>query len=258
MHLTGLTGDMMVPRKLAFAVAVVAVLVGTTWTSHAQDEDETPVEDVVDAATSEDAIPNAADPDADGAADADAAGDAGDGATTQPVERVVTPINPLSLKWLTRRLESVSSRSKQIRAKVDLLKDAVLRGGGSAQATVVHLNQMGSQFRLVQLSYTIDGTQVFSQRDAEGSLYDKKRIDILSGPIAPGNHTISVVMVYRGHGYGPFKYLNKQEFTVRGSKTFTTVEGLGVAVDVLGFERKNVPLEQRPTVSFKISKPEKN
>ncbi len=257
MHLTGLTGDMMVPRKLAFAVAVVAVLVGTTWTSHAQDEDEAPVEDVADDATDVDAEAGAADAEAD-AADADAAGEAGDGAATQPVERVVTPINPLSLKWLTRRLESVSSRSKQIRAKVDLLKDAVLRGGGSAQATVVHLNQMGSQFRLVQLSYTIDGTQVFSQRDAEGSLYDKKRIDILSGPIAPGNHTISVVMVYRGHGYGPFKYLNKQEFTVRGSKTFTTVEGLGVAVDVLGFERKNVPLEQRPTVSFKISKPEKN
>jgi hypothetical protein len=164
-------------------------------------------------------------------------------------------VNPLSLRMLARRLDSIKATGDRLRARVDLLKDAVLEGGKSASTAITHINRMGGQFRLTRLVYTLDGTQVFSERDDDGSLYEKKTIDILSGPIAPGNHTIAVTMTYRGHGYGPFKYLNKQTFTVKGNETFKAVEGKSIKVDALAFERKNVPLEQQPAVSFKVSKP---
>lgn len=174
----------------------------------------------------------------------------------EPVEPKKTSfVGQLSLRGLARRLDGIRSRGEHLKARVDLLKEAVLRGGKSASATIVHRNKMGNQFRLTQLSFTIDGIRVFSQRDASGALHEKKTIDILSGPISPGTHTIAVQITYRGHGYGPFKYLNKQTFTVNGRQKFKAVAGKTISVDVLGYERKDVPLEDRPAVSFKVSKP---
>lgn len=160
----------------------------------------------------------------------------------------------LSLSALRRRLEEIRGRTQQTRARVTLLKDAVLRGGPSGTAEVVHRSKMGDQFRLTTLTYTIDGTRVFSQHDESGVLSDRREIDILTGPVAPGSHTVGVEMVYRGHGYGPFKYLNKQTFTVDGSETFNAKKGETVRVEVLGYEREDVPLEQRPAITIKVSR----
>ena len=85
---------------------------------------------------------------------------------------------------------------------------------------------MGSSFRLIRLVYALDGTQVFARsEDTSPNLYKTKSFDILTGPISPGSHSISALAVYRGHGYGVFKYLNKYTFTVRASHTFTAAEG---------------------------------
>lgn len=197
-----------------------------------------------------DSEPPADEPSAD---DADEAPDRGAIPVAEPAEPFV---GAFSLRGLAGRLDAIQSRAEQVRARVDLLKEAVLRGGKSASAVITHRNKMGNQFRITQLTFTVDGIRVFSQRDDTGSLHEKKEIDILSGPISPGNHTISVQINYRGHGYGPFKYLNKQTFTVKGSQTFKAVAGKAISVDVLGYERKDVPLEERPAVSFKVSSPE--
>jgi len=69
-----------------------------------------------------------------------------------------------------------------------------------------------------------------------------------------GQHTLVVQVVYRGHGYGPFKYLNRQTFPVRKSHIFAASEGETVRVEIQGFERKDVPLEQKPTISFRESR----
>jgi hypothetical protein len=166
-------------------------------------------------------------------------------ATTAPV------IDRMSVQGVTVRLESLRARGDRLRARINMLKDAVLRGGRSANASIVHINKMGSQFRLSSLTYTIDGVRVMAQRNTGGELEDKKSISVLSGPIAPGKHTVAVEIVYRGHGYGPFKYLSKQTFEVRGSHIFTAKEGKTVRIEVLGFERADAALPERPSVSFK-------
>ena len=57
-------------------------------------------------------------------------------------------------------------------------------GGVGAQATLVHVNKMGSSFRLTRLVYALDGTQIFSRsEETSPNLYKSKSFDILTGPI---------------------------------------------------------------------------
>jgi hypothetical protein len=162
------------------------------------------------------------------------------------------PVN-LRLRRLEQQVQALKERAWRAKARVGMLKEAVLGGGIGAQATIVHTDKMGSSFRLSRLVYALDGTQVFAR--AGDDLYRTKTFDVLTGPIAPGSHTISVLAVYRGHGYGVFNYLNKYTFTVRSSHTFTAAEGKATRIEVVGFERGGVttPLENRPAIDFKVS-----
>ncbi len=164
------------------------------------------------------------------------------------------PIN-LRLRQLEQRVQALKERAWRAKARVGMLKEAVLGGGIGANATIVHKNKMGSSFRLVKLVYALDGTQIFTRSDDGEGLFKQKSIDVLTGPVAPGSHTISVYAAYRGHGYGVFKYLNKYQFKVRSSHTFTASEGKATRIEVVGFEKGGVttPLEKRPAIDFKVS-----
>jgi hypothetical protein len=137
-----------------------------------------------------------------------------------------------------------------------MLKEAVLGGGTGARAGIVHENQMGGAFRLVRLVYSLDGTEIFSRADdGNGSLYKQTSIDVLTGPIAPGSHTLSVLAEYHGHGYGVFNYMNQYTFKVRGSHTFMAAEGKATSLHVIAHEKGGVstPVDQKPTLDFRVS-----
>jgi hypothetical protein len=172
---------------------------------------------------------------------------AGEGGETAPA---------LRLRRLEQRVQALKERAWRAKARVGILKEDALGGGVGAQATIIHQNKMGSSFRLTKLVYAVDGAQVFARSDdAAESLYKTKTFDILNGPIAPGSHTISVVAVYRGHGYGVFKYLDKYTFTAKSSHTFTVDEGKTVKVEATGYEKggPNTPMEKRPDIKFSTS-----
>jgi len=121
---------------------------------------------------------------------------------------------------------------------------------------------MGASFRLVKLIYSLDGTQVFSRTDDTAeNLYKTKGFDVFAGPISPGNHTLSSVATYRGHGYGVFEYLSKYTFTARGNQGFIAGEGKIAKVDCRGFEKggPTTPLEKRASIECKVTQvaPEK-
>ena len=171
------------------------------------------------------------------------------------VDNEAVPVN-IRLRRLEQRVEALKERAWRAKARVGMLKESVLGGGIGAQATLVHVNKMGSSYRLVKLVYALDGTQIFARNDdSAASLYKSKSLDILTGPISPGSHTISVIAVYKGHGYGVFKYLNKYTFTVRSSHTFTAQEGKATRIEAVGFEKggKTTRLEDRPAIDFKVT-----
>jgi len=179
----------------------------------------------------------------------------GSASDATPVDNEAVPVN-IRLRRLEQRVEALKERAWRAKARVGMLKESVLGGGVGAQATLVHENKMGSSYRLTKLVYALDGTQIFSRAD-EGAqnLYKTKSFDILTGPIAPGSHTISVIAVYQGHGYGVFKYLDKYTFTVRSSHTFTAEEGKATRIEAVGFEKggSTTRLEDRPAIDFKVT-----
>jgi hypothetical protein len=195
------------------------------------------------------------DPAADAAAQAAVpAGDAQAPPEPAPEELEAMPDN-LRLRRLEQRVQELKERAWRTKARVSMLEEAVLGAGVGANATIVHVDKMGSSYELVQLVYNLDGTQIFARKADSGALDELEDIEVLSGPLSPGSHTVSVLAVYQGRGYGVFKYMNKYKFTVRSSHTFTANEGKATRIEAVAFERGNVttPIQQRPAIDFKIS-----
>jgi hypothetical protein len=150
------------------------------------------------------------------------------------------------LRDLERKVQVIKEKSSMLRRDVELLKGRLL--GATGSTTIVHRNSMGSSFRLLELDYVLDGKKVFSRRDRDGSLSEVETIEVLSTPLAPGAHTLSVRMYYRGHGYGVFEYFNRYRFTVEDSYTFVVRESGSTRVVVDGYERGDatMPMRDRP------------
>jgi hypothetical protein len=166
------------------------------------------------------------------------------------------------MRRLEQKTQALKERAWQLKARVQMLKEQMIGGGVGAQAVVAHNNEMGASFRLIKLIYTLDGTQVFARTDdAAESLYKTHAFDVFAGPISPGNHNVSAIATYRGHGYGVFEYLSKYTFTARGNQAFMAGEGKVSKVDCRGFEKggPTTPLEKRAAIECKVTQvqPEK-
>jgi hypothetical protein len=163
---------------------------------------------------------------------------------------------PVRVRRIEQKVQALKERAWQIKARIGMLKEQTLGGGVGSQLVIVHDNDMGTAFRLVGLTYTLDGAQILSRTDdAETSLYKTKALDVLSGPISPGNHTLSVVAVYRGYGYGVLSYMSAYKFTVSATHAFTVAEGKMTRVEGVAHEIGSpaTPIEKRAALDFKVS-----
>ncbi|MDQ3340907.1 MAG: dihydrolipoamide acetyltransferase [Myxococcota bacterium] len=159
------------------------------------------------------------------------------------------------MRRLEQQTQALKEKAWQLKARVQMLKEQMLGGGVGAQAVIAHSNEMGSSFRLIKITYTLDGTTVLQRNDdAAEDLYKTKSFDVFAGPIAPGNHTLTAVATYRGHGYGVFAYLSKYTFTARGNQSFSAGEGKTTKVDCRAYEKggSTTPLEKRPALECKV------
>jgi hypothetical protein len=202
-----------------------------------------------------------------GTVSADATGGAGgapgDGSPAAPApEPDLSAVKPedmptaVRMRRLEQGTQALKERAWQLKARVQMLKEQMIGGGVGAQAVIAHSNEMGASFRLTKLVYALDGTQVFARTDDTAeSLYKARSFDVFAGPISPGNHTISAVATYRGHGYGVFEYLAKYTFTARGNQVFIAGAGKISRVDCHGFEKggPTTPLEKRAAVECKVT-----
>ena len=175
---------------------------------------------------------------------ATAAGSAGGGYTVR-------------LHDLERRVNELKEQIFRSKARLNLLKETVLHGViAGARATITHRNEMGSMYTPVRYVYALDGQEIYAKSDDSGKLGDQKEIEVFNGSIVPGNHTLSVQMVYQGNGYGVFSYLKGYKFTAKSSRTFTAAEGKQMQLKVVGFEKGNpvtTDPKDRPAVDFRES-----
>ncbi len=157
------------------------------------------------------------------------------------------------LRDLEERVNRLKEQIFRSKARLSLLAETVLEKKiAGAKASIVFNNEMGGSFRLDKATFLMDGGPVFNKVDNNGSLSKKDKIDLFEGPITPGEHTLSVVLHYKGHGYGIFSYLKGYAFKTRSSYTFTVGEGKRIGVEIVGFEKggATTPLEERPAVKY--------
>lgn len=159
------------------------------------------------------------------------------------------------LRGLEEKVNDLKERIFRSKARLILLKETVLNGVISgAKAVITHRNEMGSSFRLEQVSYALDGAPLFNKTDTTGELDEQDSLELFNGSIVPGNHNLSVFLLYRGNGYGVFSYLKGYTFKIQSSHAFTAEEGKITTVDVVAYERGGftTDLKDRPAVRYDV------
>ena len=120
--------------------------------------------------------------------------------------------------------------------------------------SVEHQNRMGRAFDLVRIRVQLDEGEVFVA-DATREQPFPGRLCLHRASVAPGTHRLEVELLYRGHGYGVFAYLDQYRFPVE-SHTDVDVpsDALGVHVVSIGYENGGIttPIEDRPSIRFEL------
>jgi hypothetical protein len=160
------------------------------------------------------------------------------------------------LKALERNVNELKEQVFRTRARLNLLKETVLGGViGASRCVIKHKNEMGATFRLIKVVYALDGVQIMNKVDDSGRLAEMREFDVYNGAIQPGNHTLSVQLVYQGNGFGVFSYLKGYKFKASSSHTFLAADNKATVVTVLGYEKSGITtnMEDKPAVEFKVN-----
>jgi hypothetical protein len=177
--------------------------------------------------------------------------------TAAPVAGTAEPASyTVRLKALERNVNELKEQVFRTKARLSQLKETVLGGViGASRGIIRFKNDMGGSFRLVKAVVALDGVQIFSKADESGRLAEMKEFDIYNGAIQPGSHTITVQLVYQGHGYGVFSYLKGYKFNVRSSHTFAAGEGKATVVTMVGYEKGGIAtnMEDKPAIEFRVN-----
>jgi hypothetical protein len=161
----------------------------------------------------------------------------------------------IRLRGLEERVNDLKERIFRSKARLILLRETVLNGVISgAKAQIIHRNEMGSSFTLEQVTYSLDGAPLFNKTDTEGGLDEQEEIELFNGSIVPGNHNLSVFLLYRGNGYGVFSYLKGYTFKIKSSHAFTAEEGKLTSVRIVAYEKGGftTDLKDRPAIRYDV------
>lgn len=160
------------------------------------------------------------------------------------------------VKSLEEQVTELKEKILRSKARLLLLQETVLGGDIStgARAVLYHKNEMGGSFLLESVAYALDGAPVFTKSEASGELDKRSEFEIFNGRIVPGQHQIAVRIVYRGHGYGLFSYLEGYKFKIQSSYTFNAEAGKVTTVKIVGYEKGGLTtdLKDRPSVRYDI------
>lgn len=160
----------------------------------------------------------------------------------------------VTLREIDREMTALSNDLTQAHNRIQQLTATVLSqmGGGGAQLLIEHQNDMGSTFRLVRATYSLDGATIGTRVDENGSLAEQRTFPVFDGRIASGEHSLTVSLEYQGNGFGIFSYIRGYTFRARSVQAFSVPEGRGLRLTVVGYERggATVAVEERPAIRY--------
>lgn len=157
------------------------------------------------------------------------------------------------LRELEQRVDELKEQIRRSHTRLSLLSETILSGGvGGARVEIKFGNDMSNIFRLNRALFVLDGAVQYNKQDDTGALAAQKEIPIFSGSVPPGDHTLQVLLQFRGYGYGMFSYLRGYRFEVKSTHSFTITEGKAIELTATAYEKGGVttPVEQRPALRF--------
>jgi hypothetical protein len=184
----------------------------------------------------------------------------GQDAETQPANPAVNSGEPktgsyqIQLRQLEERVADLKEKIFNSKSRLVLLKEQILHNViAEAKGVIMHRNRMGAGFTLEQVLYHLDGNKIYFQDNKNGVLDEQREFEVFNGNLLPGNHLVSVEMVYRGSG-GLFSYVDGYRFKISSSYTFYASKGRIVKVSVVGHERGGLTtsMEDKPYVSYEV------
>lgn len=190
----------------------------------------------------------------------EAEGDEAEGDEAGEAEEADPEPAPRDQMSLTRELKTVEQNVNVLKEKVFrskarllLLEEKVIKGVvAGAKASLIHVNRLGSAYRIESISYDFDGTPIFEKVDSSTDFHKKKELKIFEGNIPPGSHTITATIVVKGNGSAGFSYLDDYSFKGRESYSFIA-EDNKTAVIRMVLQKKGGPLggfEEGPEMKF--------
>ena len=171
-----------------------------------------------------------------------------------PAETPKADGNSVRLREIEERVADLKEKIYRSKSRLVLLREQILHNViAEAKGIIVHRNEMGSAFSLEQVLYYLDGNKIYYQDNKSGSLDEHREFEIFSGNLMPGNHLISVEMVYRGSG-GMFSYVDGYRFKLKSNYTFYATKGRITRVAIVGHERGGLTtsMEDKPYVSYEV------
>ena len=200
--------------------------------------------------TAADAAPADAAP-ADATADA-APADAAPADTAEP-EIMTDALLDKRLREVSTHVDTLKEDTFTTKSRLLLLREEVLqRSVSGARLQIRHKNDMGGQYELVQVYYALDNEPVFSKQDMTGELDDLDDEIIYDRMLAPGQHQLTVLYVYKGKAWGVFQYMKDYTFRVQSGYDFSVDEGKASELIVTADEKEGafIPYEDRPSVTY--------
>jgi hypothetical protein len=162
---------------------------------------------------------------------------------------------------LENRLHTIQRGTSQLRGDVDAsylrlaaIEMSLYERVDGARITITQENDVGALYRLVEVTYSLDGVPVFHRRDESGALGRPHAVEIHDGIVRPGDHVLSVTLRYVGDGGAIVRYLDGYRFVVRSSHSFVTPPGQQTRLRIETFERGvDTPYVHRLGVGYERS-----
>lgn len=160
------------------------------------------------------------------------------------------------IRDIERRIGDIKDQVFRAKARLSLLSERHLRSSvGGVQAAITQQNQMGRLFQLVRIVYELDGREVFRRSEEGQKVIPTGELPIWDGSMRPGDHTLTVTLVYRGNGSGVFSYFDQYTYTAMAAHRFSVSDGAAARVRVTCREQGNVAttaVENRPSIEFQV------
>jgi hypothetical protein len=162
--------------------------------------------------------------------------------------------NDLKVRTLEEKTSDLKEKVFRTKARLMNLQEMVIGGDVTtgAKAVIIHRNEMGSSFYLESVTYALDGAPIYSKADLDGDLDKRDEFEVFNGRIVPGNHQLAVQMVFRGHGFGLFSYLQDYKFKTQSAYTIEAEPGKVITLKVVGYEKGGFTseLKDRPNIKY--------